>query len=1087
MAYYLSLDGVNDWVDLNTANDARYDVTDEITMEVLINGHNFLGGGNRTIAYRAAGTHSTQRSYGLSVNGNQLQVTFSDGSVLTGVNLYDGTWYKVRAELKSGVSCKVWVDDVLVYDQPTTYTLISKPQSPILLGRVGTLPGFIGTTYGAIDYKYVKFERQGTVLGNYDFTSGSLKDTSGTEISAVNHYGSWVSDSGQDLPKTPKYYLDMDGVNDNLKTPSITFDKVVMDFSYEPKTATWQYFVDARTGVANQYLAVNDTLSGGTWTSIKADGVVIADATGIPKNRRTTIELVGTLGTDDVTLFSQYSGSANVKGKIYSAKFYNGATLVAHYDFTTGDALDQSGNNYHATLTGGTWKELDIKNRYLSMDGVDDNVVLPSMTYTRMVVDFKPNRTSGNEYYFSHEGVSFYSTDTADYFQNPAEYEGFYVNGVKATNNTRFITNNVRQTLDVRRLAEKTTSVTWFSRGDSFGVLAGELYSIKIYNGTTLVAHYDPSQQEPGQTLYDLSGNFNHATLTGGTWTEIPKYYLSMDGVDDYGKTPSITFDTIEMDMRVERQTDKDRWYFDTRAAFPITFGYVYSRTAGTDAEGNSSNMTSYVDGVLWDGTPTAIIPNNTRTTLKTVFNQVGTTTAHIFSANGGGSQQKGRIYSVKFYNGSTLVAHYDMTQGDQLAGKVYDISGNANHATLTGGTWTLDEATPTPTIVEGSATLTAASTLSSSGSAVNAGSATLTAAAGLSAAGDVIAPPAAGYYLQMDGVDDFIKTPSITFNEVIIDFSSVFVLSRYVLDARTGISNGILYWSNTNRIRSNFNQWYLDGVRVTTEDTPLADNQRVTIRMVNTTSGTDDVNLFSTNNGFGSLAGNLYSVKFINNGTLAAHYDPSQQAPSQTLTDLSGNGNHATLTGGTWVEDTGNQAPTIVEGTAVLSAVMTFGPSALNLKTSQMGFISQGQLTALGSVIAKGEATLNGSAATLHSESGMILQGTAHLSASSVGDMTGIKIVSATASASSSASMTKTPTRIRSGTATVTGRASAQSIPGGNREGTAHLQASSTLTPQATYQTSGTAHLRGSCAIWHVDADGPKKRKKGWLFGVVE
>jgi len=153
-------------------------------------------------------------------------------------------------------------------------------------------------------------------------------------------------------------YLQMDGVDDYLKTSTLTFDEVVIDFSYEYKNAVWEYFIDTTSGT-RRYVAINtDALTGGegSWSAIYADGNSISKASQIPKNQRTTLRLLLSAAEEHIAFFfSSFAPAGFMKGNIYDIKFYNVGVLVAHYDMSTGTVNDQSGNGNHATLNGGTW------------------------------------------------------------------------------------------------------------------------------------------------------------------------------------------------------------------------------------------------------------------------------------------------------------------------------------------------------------------------------------------------------------------------------------------------------------------------------------------------------------------------------------------------------------------------------------------------------------------------------------------------------------------------------------------------------------------------------------------------------------
>lgn len=141
-------------------------------------------------------------------------------------------------------------------------------------------------------------------------------------------------------------YLQMDGVDDNLLAPSMTFDKIVIDvhpdLTVNPEILRYLVhqteYVRFTTGGVMQ-------LSGMTQTGYVAD-------------QRTTMTIIPTVPplTKSLRFFARQDGGNNrLAGKLYNLKIYNGGTLQAHYDMSTGTVQDQSGNGRHATLTGGTW------------------------------------------------------------------------------------------------------------------------------------------------------------------------------------------------------------------------------------------------------------------------------------------------------------------------------------------------------------------------------------------------------------------------------------------------------------------------------------------------------------------------------------------------------------------------------------------------------------------------------------------------------------------------------------------------------------------------------------------------------------
>ncbi len=178
------------------------------------------------------------------------------------------------------------------------------------------------------------------------------------------------------------YYLQMDGVDDLIKTPSITINTIEIDCLIDStQNESGSYILDARSGLSNGHLTTGEKGAGLTTLLINGSSGSVTD---IPRDTRTTIKASSSsVFTDNVNIFSSYIDHAECKGNIYSVKCYNGTTLVAHYDMTTGTVQDQSGNGKHATLTGGTWIEdapsgTDVNYSYLSKQVIYS---LPNASY----------------------------------------------------------------------------------------------------------------------------------------------------------------------------------------------------------------------------------------------------------------------------------------------------------------------------------------------------------------------------------------------------------------------------------------------------------------------------------------------------------------------------------------------------------------------------------------------------------------------------------------------------------------------------------------------------------------------------------
>lgn len=483
-------------------------------------------------------------------------------------------------------------------------------------------------------------------------------------------------------------YLYFDGVDDYLKTPSLTFTKVEMLFEITEKIGGANYvngggstgdFVGRNSqNTAEQINNFTATIKGISVTNSK--DIIVA-------NERALIIANYTRSPNILTFMGRtaYGGSAFGCGKIFYIKVYNGDTLVAYYDMSTGTVDDQSGNGNHATIIGATWVEEPQQNRYLSMDGVDDYIKTPLPIGTRYV-EIKLQRYEDSGYLFDAR-----TTNIPYWLHNSYDgLNGYQIDGGSISYNYNFDgLSKERVTTVLVHLASSVATqgdMTFFSRystgTNTSEYLGVDIYEIKLYDiNMNILSHYDMSTE----TVLDQSGNGNHATLKGGTWSSKPTY-LVLDGVDDAIKIPSVTFDTIEMDVYVESvQNNQYPYLMDARSG---SNGYISNAYTPV----GSSITTMYIDGISvqkdW-----ASIPKDKRIVLKAEFDAVYTDNVNFFTDQYGTNWfTKAKAYGIKFYNDTNLVAYYDMSTGTVL-----DRSGNGNHATLVGGTWVEDTGGTTP------------------------------------------------------------------------------------------------------------------------------------------------------------------------------------------------------------------------------------------------------------------------------------------------------------------------------------------------------------------------------------------------------
>jgi chitodextrinase len=145
---------------------------------------------------------------------------------------------------------------------------------------------------------------------------------------------------------------------ESVRTPSMTFNKVVIDAT-PYYSSGWAYLIDAKddANTINGLLRVTNS-SGAFDKSANVASVLVngVSATTVSVGQRQTIEINFTTAITNVATIGSYQNVQYgymkdiMKADIYNIKFYNGATLLAHYDMTKGNVQDQSGNGNHAAI-----------------------------------------------------------------------------------------------------------------------------------------------------------------------------------------------------------------------------------------------------------------------------------------------------------------------------------------------------------------------------------------------------------------------------------------------------------------------------------------------------------------------------------------------------------------------------------------------------------------------------------------------------------------------------------------------------------------------------------------------------------------
>lgn len=157
----------------------------------------------------------------------------------------------------------------------------------------------------------------------------------------------------------------------------------------------------------------------------------------------------------------------------------------------------------------------------------------------------------------------------------------------------------------------------------------------------------------------------------------------------------------------------------------------------------------------------------------------------------------------------------------------------------------------------------------------------------------------------------DYIKAPILTFDELIMDITPEFeARNQCLFDARDTSTAFLINQANKTEIWQDiipstdasrkFNQnvsHFTSGKRQIIQAIFITNNTPTPI--------TSALTLLSNNTFIDGMSGKIHNIKILLSGVIVAEYDFEQEFSSTSVIDKSGNGNHATLKGGTWVSET--------------------------------------------------------------------------------------------------------------------------------------------------------------------------------------
>jgi hypothetical protein len=181
-----------------------------------------------------------------------------------------------------------------------------------------------------------------------DLKGGTSYPANSATAKVIND--AWTVTSGGASTYT---YLSLDGTTGYISIPSMTVTDVYINFEYTAPTNNYNMIYESS---ANMILWHSDHLSGYQTMQYSSPGTDVVQTANAMINLHgwstTAWTSTATIGKGD----SAQQSSINMPMQIYDIKFWNGTTIVAHYDMTTGTLNDQTGNGNNATLNGsGTW------------------------------------------------------------------------------------------------------------------------------------------------------------------------------------------------------------------------------------------------------------------------------------------------------------------------------------------------------------------------------------------------------------------------------------------------------------------------------------------------------------------------------------------------------------------------------------------------------------------------------------------------------------------------------------------------------------------------------------------------------------
>ncbi len=238
----------------------------------------------------------------------------------------------------------------------------------------------------------------------------------------------------------------------------------------------------------------------------------------------------------------------------------------------------------------------------------------------------------------------------------------------------------------------------------------------EIYSASFSGVFTTPLQEGYGLVTHDVSGNGNHGTITGATWSQTVGTSLTFDATDRVLLADPVTpVDSLDISARIKSNTDNTssnpRYlaalgfrYQDSGIRFIIYQGSLWlSMSNGTviDTLSTGSVMTNeWMDvRATWDGTTRNIYVDGSVVATDTYTTDV----VYNLDDSSIGGYNRGAQYGSECDISNMSVDGYGSWPFSEGSGTVaHDISGNDNDGTIDGATWEDGESIPSWNLTEG-------------------------------------------------------------------------------------------------------------------------------------------------------------------------------------------------------------------------------------------------------------------------------------------------------------------------------------------------------------------------------------------------